>query len=527
MGSISISNITTSSIELYLSSMDHVISDYTIEMYIYTLSGGSWSYYNNYVQNYTTSTNNFGYISTGYKDLYSASNYAYRVWATYKTTGVRTEMTDGTPVSFFTNSPSGSFTWYLPGFLTSMPNTNPPSFSWSINDTGKDIYRYDIQYSTDNSNWITYTNVYPSGTTHDGTPSGTIYNLNYSTTYYIRYIAWNQQLNFNWISSVYSATSGTAPAPTGTPSITVTCAAGRNVTVSWSGVSGANNYIVYVNNYAGSGDVQKYSGSSTSTSFTVDSEYHTFYAKVVPYNSGTQGTVNTKDFTTLDETDPVVDTFYVAAPHATSIDVVATAHDITPSYNANNGQSGLKGYWFYISYDNGTNWTFVKQVDTTGTGYYTFSNGVDGVTMLGNTAYKFGVRAIDNANPTRSSTMVTITGTTQYLRPTDFYFRGSLSNENTYIAYGQPFSNLTASDWNALQDKVNEFRQYKSTQAVPLPSYSFTRATSGGNFTYAMYNEMRNAIVDMTASIPPYRNKGDTILASDIRGLASALRGIT
>jgi len=83
--------------------------------------------------------------------------------------------------------------------------------------------------------------------------------------------------------------------------------------------------------------------------------------------------------------------------------------------------------------------------------------------------------------------------------------------------------NLTASEWNDLCTKINDFRSYRN-----LSDYTFTRAYSGNSFTATQYNEARNAInvMNPSTSIPIYRNSGEIIYASDINGLRDSLNSI-
>ncbi|WP_341323357.1 hypothetical protein NSQ62_07755 [Solibacillus sp. FSL H8-0523] len=82
--------------------------------------------------------------------------------------------------------------------------------------------------------------------------------------------------------------------------------------------------------------------------------------------------------------------------------------------------------------------------------------------------------------------------------------------------------NLTATEWNNLCVKINAFREYKG-----LGSYTFTTAITGQPFTYNHYNQARNAINSMNTNIPPYRNQNDTIYASEINQLRTSLNSIS
>ncbi|RAV12168.1 fibronectin type III domain-containing protein [Paenibacillus contaminans] len=87
---------------------------------------------------------------------------------------------------------------------------------------------------------------------------------------------------------------------------------------------------------------------------------------------------------------------------------------------------------------------------------------------------------------------------------------------------GQPF-HITASEWNRLTNKINEFRRYKQ---VTNPDYPFTSATSGNVFEVYYYRQAVEAISAMSSNVPPLRNSGDIIYASDIDRLRTAINDI-
>ena len=96
---------------------------------------------------------------------------------------------------------------------------------------------------------------------------------------------------------------------------------------------------------------------------------------------------------------------------------------------------------------------------------------------------------------------------------------------------GDPATNLTATEWNALCIRINEFRQYKG-----LSTISFTILSSGGFFYASNLNEARNAIYPMNSVglfstrlgisdvVDP--NDADDLLASDLNALVSCLNAI-
>lgn len=109
---------------------------------------------------------------------------------------------------------------------------------------------------------------------------------------------------------------------------------------------------------------------------------------------------------------------------------------------------------------------------------------------------------------------VTVTYTSIPRRPIDFSW-------NTSKVSGGNF-NLTASEWNGLCNKVNEFRVYKNYNEA-----TFTIAYSNSDFLASMFNEVRNATAVLSASVPSTKSKGDDINASDLNQLVSALNSVT
>lgn len=427
---------------------------------------------------YTTGWGSFSGLTSG--TTYSGTGYVVAANGTAYSSGT---------FSFTTQAPLPSS---LSGLHVTATGSGYVSLAWNASS-----------YAT------SYRISWSGGATTVSSTTATITGLTNGTTYTFTVTPLN-----NTGSGGSQSVSGTpmAPAPTGTPVITANAAAGRTINMSWSGVTGATQYYVYANNNVGSGDVQKYVGSAVSCSFTVDSEYHTYTVKVVPYNSTTQGNVGTKSVTTLDETDPALDSFYAVASGigATSIQLYANGHDVTPTYSPNNGQSGVSGYYFYMSTDGGTTWGSAQTVykSASGDAYYTFT----GLTV--NTTYTFGCRVFDNAN--NISTMLTTSATTVSNRPANFSWTTAKTSGGNF--------NLTASEWDALTQRINDFRSYKS-----LAAYSFTNAPySDGQFYAFMFNQAVTAINDMSppTATPASQASGNYIYASLLNGLVSSLNSI-
>lgn len=88
---------------------------------------------------------------------------------------------------------------------------------------------------------------------------------------------------------------------------------------------------------------------------------------------------------------------------------------------------------------------------------------------------------------------------------------------NVSVVQGQSF-NMTASEWNRFLTRINEFRTYKSYNNA-----SFNYAIQGATAYASQYNEARNAIAVLSASVPPVRSSTNNILASDVNQLVTAL----
>ena len=82
---------------------------------------------------------------------------------------------------------------------------------------------------------------------------------------------------------------------------------------------------------------------------------------------------------------------------------------------------------------------------------------------------------------------------------------------------------ITAGEWNALQDNINEVRAYKS-----YSDYSFTRAYSGDDITATMYNQCISAINTISSSsLLSYKvNAGDALSAEAINNLRDFINGV-
>lgn len=100
-------------------------------------------------------------------------------------------------------------------------------------------------------------------------------------------------------------------------------------------------------------------------------------------------------------------------------------------------------------------------------------------------------------------------------RPNDFAWTYSKVQGGTF--------NLTATEWNNLATRINEFRAYKG-----LSNYSFTTAYSGNNYMAYMYNQARTAIQGISGygTYIPSVSSGDTVTAYMMNVLVSELNSI-
>lgn len=100
-------------------------------------------------------------------------------------------------------------------------------------------------------------------------------------------------------------------------------------------------------------------------------------------------------------------------------------------------------------------------------------------------------------------------------RPDDWYW-------DSTIASGYEI-NLTADEWNAFCDRINEFRVYDG-----LDEYDFTRVYSGDEISAAICNEAWYAINAITGhgTMPSKAVSGGALYASFFTGLRDALNSV-
>lgn len=140
------------------------------------------------------------------------------------------------------------------------------------------------------------------------------------------------------------------------------------------------------------------------------------------------------------------------------------------------------------------------------------------------TQYKVEVGANDTASPPNSGWDTDFVTTLAKSKPSSFSW-------STPKVATQPF-NLTATEWTALQNKCNEWLDYKGLSQFSFYSTyngdgSFTIANSGGTFYYYFFNQVRNAISLMNPSVPASVVSKQAITASMLNALVTSINAIT
>lgn len=246
----------------------------------------------------------------------------------------------------------------------------------------------------------------------------------------------------------------------------------------------------------------------------------TYTAKAWAQDNTTETSINgdpkTISFTTTDITKPSVGVTSVVS--VGSMKLTVNGFDNSP---ANGGlDSGLKGFYFWISragatsIDSNITGTFVSHTSTSSR-VYTFTKDADGKDFVFGTKYVMGVASVDGSD--NQSTRAVRSVTYERGRPSNFTW-----TTNSQIVKGNGFS-ITAAEWNSFGIRLNEFRLYKGLSTV-----NFTSAVKGANLTATMYNQVRDALAELSPpTSPPGRAvKYGNVLASHFTGLTNSLNSI-
>lgn len=125
--------------------------------------------------------------------------------------------------------------------------------------------------------------------------------------------------------------------------------------------------------------------------------------------------------------------------------------------------------------------------------------------------YRF--RAYSSSN---GVTSVNYSNYLEFTRPLDFNWTGGNKSAGSQVV-------ILASDWNALQSRVNEFRTYKAIGIT-----SFTSVSSGNTITAALYNQIANAInpLGSTGGQIALVSQGEQLTAYAINRLTACLNTV-
>lgn len=204
---------------------------------------------------------------------------------------------------------------------------------------------------------------------------------------------------------------------------------------------------------------------------------------------------------------------------AVTLTFIGSTNDTATVEVWHNYSSGSRAYWDYRV--SGTSQWLNRGYDLVSSGsfrQFVFTG------LQPSTYYEFRVRIVNGSNGAElgSDTAGGATGggggdpDPTPTRPSDFSWSvGKFS--------GYAF-NVTASEWNALCAKINEFRSYKK-----LDAYAFSSASSGQPLTASQFNQARNAINDMSPSIsiPDWVASGYPIYASELNRLRDSLNSVS
>lgn len=291
----------------------------------------------------------------------------------------------------------------------------------------------------------------------------------------------------------YVTTVGPPATPNGEVSISRRIEGGFDLT--WPSSSNATGYdLAYKYSYDSSFTTVSVNGTSYTLSGRACGVQHSF--KVRAKNSS-----GTSSYT--------AESIGTTAPRSPTVSNPATTSDTIDIEIGN-----MDGNWDYVLVWKNSNQSDSKKLYQTD-----WNSGQRRVTFTGlsqGVSYNFKAQSVFNWNSTDlwsySIREINVTTTS---RPANFSWDSSKSAGSDF--------NLTASEWNRLTSRINDFRRYKG-----LSNYSFTTASTGATFTATIFNQARNAIADMrTMGLPGTKSAGNTITASDLNALRDTLNAIT
>lgn len=390
----------------------------------------------------------------------------------------------GAAAGWVTIGGSGTYyTWQTKCATPSYSSSSKTASSITVNFnsvTGAESYQI-YCYTTD---------TYKSGR------SATFTGLNPDTTYKFRCKAFATSVSdadSAWSSDTSITTDAGVPStPSGYVSITSRIEGGVNL--SWNSSSGATGYtLAYKYSYESSFSTVNVTGTTYQLTGRACGVEHIF--KVRANNAQGSSSYTAESLGTTLPRSPTVSS-PAQGPHEIDAEI-----------------GNMDGNWEYVL-------VWIESVSQEQTLYKTdWDSGQRRVTFTGlnqGHSYNIKAQAYFHYNGTDFwSYSIRETNATTTSRPSNFGWDTSKSSGSNF--------NLTASEWNRLTSKINEFRAYKG-----LSSYSFTTASTGANFTATIFNQARNAIADMnTSSLPGTTGTGSTVNASNLNALRDTLNAIT
>jgi hypothetical protein len=160
-------------------------------------------------------------------------------------------------------------------------------------------------------------------------------------------------------------------------------------------------------------------------------------------------------------------------------------------------------------------------------GGYAFSVQFGG--LVANASYLFRARASKTASYGGYSPTTNwggwLTVKNEVTRPSNWKWTTS-QNANGHKLPGAPF-NVLASEWNSFTNRINQFREYKSTENNPIYPYPFTSVAKGNTFYFYYFNEANQAIGELRSTGTANVTSGSKVFASSFNSLMNTLNNIT
>lgn len=341
-------------------------------------------------------------------------------------------------------------------------------------------------------------------TTTTGAYSHSLTGLSPNTTYYFKATATNADATNEGDRLSFTTASPPVAVPTvSTDSASSITRESATITgsVSSDGGATATRYLRWGPTTSMTTVINKGTGTgSFSESLSNLSPNTTYYYEAYATNSAGSGYGGRKQFTTSS-----ISTASVSTTAASGIGYYsATIGGRISDTGGNNPLRYIE--WGYSS----SNMPWVETFGAGGVGNFSTT-----ISVSPNTTYYFRAYATNSAGSSYGDIR---SFKTLSLRPVEWSWTSSelsaFNNQGIVTA-------LTAARWNAFVDKVNEFRAWKARPSVG------GKGTSGGTFTAAMFNTVKNGINDMAVTGIANVASGDVIYGSYFVTLAAKLNSIT